>query len=572
MAAVKPYKCTLCQPPTLHNSRAALHKHKARFHAHRYGGADLQDEPWTPESDPFDQFPEATEIKEIYYDNAMFILHKEKTSGPVLKQFNFPLKGYVTNTNIEMHMNYIYKHKNVQNAYRLQIAAGVIIYNRNTKTYRYFKPASNLFILQHPLRIWNKQSLDAAIRELIQKDLDSLIRNFRPSSDYNVLFITNLEYFVYMSDFPLRGNERDGHQTNDIDNGPYDLPYFITINHSVVTQFKVPGYENCCALIALAQQLLVDKDPRRVVTKVKELHMQWIQFCNTKFPFETPQTKKIAEFRGITLNEIGRFEDCFEINVTIMRLQPDKTVITEYTSPNKYENMIYMNVYKNHLNLIQSKNIDMYAKAYACRYCGKLFKRRWNNRVHEVGCVKMTSVKFSGGFYKYKLNLFEKLENVGILVPEQHRLKKDFIMFDLEAILEKCEIISGQSTKYINKHRLVSAAFASSVPGFTETQCFIHENPDEIVERLIRYFLQVREKSVSREICKFEIQLDELEHKLNLEKTRCIENAGDMNTSDPKVREKLFKGDHLIRQYANLLKEFYRYISQIPVLAYNASR
>ena len=578
MAQVRPYKCYLCPHPTYHNSRAALHVHKARYHALRYGGSDLQDEPWTEDNNPFEQFPQATEIQETYYDNVMFILHKEKTKDPVVKQFNFPLNGYITNTNIELQMHYIYRHGDVKNAYRIQLAAGVILYNRTTKTYRYFKPSSNLFLLQIPLKIWNKSSLDAAISDLIQKDLDAHIRTLRPASDYNVLFITNIEYFVYVSDFPLRGDhlnqdEQDNQSNSDEENDGYYLPYYVRRTHAVVTQFKVPGYENCCALVALAQHILPDKDPRRVVTKVKELHYQWVTFHNARYPHETKLPKTINDFPGIPLTQMAKFEDCFEINVTVMRLQANETVITEFTSSKKYHQTMYMNVYKSHLNLIAEKHIDSYAKAYSCRYCSKLFKRRWNNKVHEVGCVKMSGVRFSGGFYRYKQNLFEKLENVGVYVPKEHRVKTDFVMFDLEAILEKCEIQAGQSTKYINKHRLVSVAFASSVPGYTDTQCFVHQNPDEIIHRLMRYITQVREKSVSREICKFEIQLDELEHKLKQEKRRCLEqNEHSIDTTDPKNRQLIFRSDHLVRQLAYLLKEFYRYISQLPVLAYNASR
>ena len=247
MAAVRPYKCYFCTPTSYHNSRAALHAHKTRFHRERYGGSDLQPEPWSNETTPFDQFPEAQEIRNTYYDNVTFILHRENTSDPIVKMFNFPLNGYVTNTNIEMHMKYIYRHRDVKNAYRLQIAAGVILYNRKTKTYRYFKPSSNLFLLDIPLKIWSPSSLQAAINDLIQMDLDTYIRTFRPASDYNVLFIANIEYFAYITDFPLRGPDNLTNESRDNDNngddsdtdGPYNLPYFVTSTHAVVTQFKV---------------------------------------------------------------------------------------------------------------------------------------------------------------------------------------------------------------------------------------------------------------------------------------------------------------------------------------------
>ena len=561
MAAVrryksKSYKCYYCSPPTIHVSRASLHAHKAKYHKERYGGA-LQPLPWNDDEDPFQNFPVLDEIREVYLNNEMYILTPHVTDDIIIKQFNFPLKGHVTNLNLQMHMRFIYNHPAVQNAYSVQMGAGVILYNRAENYYRYFRPSINMYILQNPLRIWNRAALDTAINQLIDMDVDAVIRNFRPDSGYNVVFITNLEYYVFVSDFALRGSE----------DGEYNLPYYLESSHAVVTKFKVSGYEKACVFVALAQHFNPSSDARRVVRELNSLFQKWVKYCKLNHNMEVDSD--IRKFKGVPLSQISRIEECFQINIDIFRLKPDKTVLTEFSSQAPYEEKVYLNLYKDHINLIRADRIDSYCKAYACRYCGHLHKRRYACMLHEKSCMKMTKVIFQNGYYRYGENLFERLENVGIYIPTRLRCKSHFVVFDFEAILEENAHPGGGQLKFTHTHKLVSAAFGSSVEGYTDTRCIVHHDQEHIIETMFDYFAEVRQQAIKIDMVEFETYLDELEYKLNAEKQRvlaCLPTRGDY-----KERRKAMKACPIVRQYVRLLRDIYMFISQLPILGFNSS-
>ena len=119
----------------------------------------------------------------------------------------------------------------------------------------------NLYILDSPLKIWNQASLNTAINFLIDMDEDIFIRNFHPDSSYNVVFITNLVCYVFVTDFPFRGLAED----------KYKLPAYIINSKSIMTKFKAPGYGRCCMFVALAQHLNPDIDCRQNISTIIQL-------------------------------------------------------------------------------------------------------------------------------------------------------------------------------------------------------------------------------------------------------------------------------------------------------------
>lgn len=560
---VRPVKCYWCQPYSIHRSRADLHIHKSTNHRERYGGAQLQDHPWPPDVDPFAEFPVLDEIREIYFENEIYILNQHSTDGLVMRVFNFPLRGHVTNMNIDLQMRYIYNHPSVTNAYRVQIAAGVILYHRTDRYYRYFRPSSNMYLIEDPYRIWNQPSLEAAIRNLSDSDLDTLIRNFRPASDFNVLFITNLEYYVFLTDFPLRNGRNN--ECSDA------LPSYINNCHAIATGFKDPKYRNCCVLVALAQHFNPESDQRYIVRKLHQLYAKWRQYSqNNRLDYIPPLL--MSEFRGVYLGEISKLEECFEVKITIMRKKPDGSVSTEHLSQASYNDQVYMNLYQDHVNLIRHDRLNQYAKAYACKYCAKLFDRLWHCTRHEKSCMKMTKTQFGHGFFKYARSLFDRLEYAGICVPHELRRKKHFTVFDTEAILEIIDESAGRNLKFTRRHKIVSAAYASSVPGFRDTRCILDRDPKVIIDAMFNYFDEVRREAVRLEMICYEGYIDELEHKLIEEKRRVLASADKTLTIGDKRRKQLLESDPLVKMYAGLLKDFYMFISQHTIYGYNSGK
>ena len=356
------YTCLWCPDFDQFPSRSALHLHKARKHPELYGAGN-QDVPWDvndQQQDPFNIFPHANNVRDIYFDNTVYILQPHRTQNPMIKIFNFPLaNGRVTDQNVEDHMNFIYQHPDVQNAYRLNIAAGVILLNRSNNTYRFFRAAGNVFILDQPLRVWNKASLKTAIRELQELNIDEIIRNFRNSSSYSVIFISNVEYYVYTSSFPLRGPLTFVSDDN--------IPDFIKKNAAIISRFNNINYANLCVFVAIAQHKNPEQRADRITSLVKQYFNEWVTYHNSNFPFEAPILYERDKFKGLKLEQISTVQECFKMNINVMELRADGSVITKVTSATNYNDTMFLNLYKSHVNLIRADKIDIYAKAYVCR-------------------------------------------------------------------------------------------------------------------------------------------------------------------------------------------------------------
>ena len=362
--ANRKYRCWWCAHFVEYNTRAELHVHKTRSHPEWFG-AGMQEVPWdvnNPNEDPFAQLygSKADGIRDIYFNNAPYILRDHQTVNPMIKIFNFPIpNGVVTNEQIEAQMRYIYEHEDVRTAYRVNIASGTILMDKTNQNLRYFRPAANALAFDQPKRIWNRASLNQAIREIQEMEFDDYIRSYRPSSNYQVLFITNLEYHIFTSNYPLRGPLTLGNGQN--------LPPFVKNNKAIVTSFDNSNYDNCCVFIAIAQHRNPDKDPRRLTAEIKSLFNQWVHYHNANHPFEALIPHEKETFKGIFIQDIAKLQVCFEMNINVMEIRSDGSVTSEFNSATNYKDTMYLNLYKSHVNLIRVDKLDIYAKSYVCR-------------------------------------------------------------------------------------------------------------------------------------------------------------------------------------------------------------
>ena len=108
MSVVQHYRCFLCNPHATFSSRADLHIHKSRYHREIFGAGENQDLPWEENEDPFNSLPDGGKMKETYFDNSMYILAKHQLlENLVVPVFNFPVKGQITDANIDLQMKYM---------------------------------------------------------------------------------------------------------------------------------------------------------------------------------------------------------------------------------------------------------------------------------------------------------------------------------------------------------------------------------------------------------------------------------------------------------------------------------
>ena len=179
------------------NSRSDLYIHRLTQHGRGDGDGELQEVPWGDSDDPFDN----DEIRKVYFDNKSHILAPHSSKG-VKYIYNFPTNNLSGEyKEIESHINEIYQSQT--NAFKINFSLGLILYNMEKKTYRYFIPYHNTRVLSHPRMISSKKSISLLIQTLKKLDIIGLARKDRPSSAWTLAFITNINYYVYKTNFSI---------------------------------------------------------------------------------------------------------------------------------------------------------------------------------------------------------------------------------------------------------------------------------------------------------------------------------------------------------------------------------
>ena len=457
MAAIN-YTCRLCG--AVFPDRAALHVHRANVHRNHYGGDDLQDSPFGENERPFQAFPDEEAMTKIYEDNAVYILRPHNLTNPNVMVFNYPVTGQVSEAELESQMRDIYEHPATGNAFKLELTAGVILRATDDGTLRYFRPESNTYLLDLPLVIDGPQALEANIHYLQQLDVDSLVRNFRPSTKYVVQYVTQLEWHVWPMDYPLGAKPPNTH-----------VPAYITLNKSIITAFDYRGYENCCLFVALSQHRKPQSRYRDHKREVGNLLMQWFRYSQDN-DVQVGAFCAPSKFKGVEWRDLHHFETCFQVNLCIMQYQPGKSAVTIYCVRKRYLDTLYLNEYQGHLNYIV--RVESYCQRFKCDHCLRLFKKHYLLIRHRATCGKKSRYRFPSSAFKYHKTVFDELSEVGIVVPKEDRYYSYVTCFDLEAALvehpqpEPTRRGVPSKTKYVRIHQPISCSIASNVQGHTE--------------------------------------------------------------------------------------------------------
>ena len=593
--------CMLCD--AIFTNRKALHTHRVRTHKMQLGGADLQDVPFSEDEDPFEQFPEGEEMGELYQDSELYILEPNILDDPVFKSFNFPINGTIDNEEVKIQMREIYNDPSMSKSYKLDIAVGFIMKSTEDNSLRYFKPSGNAYILDDPLVIDSRETLEASIRYLVSLDLDEMVRSFRPSTKYQVLYITQIMYHCWLTDFAL-----GSHKAHDF------LPRYVTSNKYIDTSFDYKGFENCCAFICLAQhrKLLERKTSKhntynscltRVKASVKRLVRQWRDYCFTHeipgYPYSSP-----SAFEGLQWEHIEHFEHAFKVQVHIMELQPDGSVETRYKSVASYDEHMHVNLHKDHLNLIL--NVKLYAKKFRCRHCMAMFKKKYLAMRHERTCSCVTNYIFPSGAYRIAKTVFEELEEFGIVVPRSNRNYQYYMIYDMEAVLKPIEkITKSGKTKFIEQHVPISCSISSNIEPFTKPHCIIHSNPHEIVKQMFTHFDKIRIETNKLAHYKWGVHLERLEEMIQqrfslLQNKFSAEHVIDLTTNntndvidndictednrtttEDKTKRKgsrlskfvaFLKRDMQLCNMIRVYKRFFKYIYRTVILSFNGQK
>ena len=559
-------------------SRRTLHIHKAKYHYLVYGRGSLQESPFAQNENPFEDFPEKEEMWELYKNSRVYILqpHEDRIENVLL--FNYPIKGQVSPDILEKQMREIYQKSD--KAYKLELTAGVILKDTTDGSLRYFRPEANAYLFDEPLPIVDKKSMEAATNHIKALNIDDLVRSFRPSTKYVVLYITQLEWHAWKTNFAL------GARVN-----PNDIPWYIKRRHSIITEFDYAGFEQCCLFVCYSQFLSrndANKQRCKHRRNVKRLLHKWGDFCRGR-NIPGYETVDPAKFKGVAWKDIHLFEDCFQINVCILELKPDDTAENKLTSIGKYDATMYVNVWQNHLCWIT--DIDQYCQKYTCVYCSRMFDRYWNLKRHQKTCSKQSNLIFPRGAYRYHKSVFDTLSEIGIQVPKEDRFFSHLVCFDLEAILApENTVTSSGKTTFHSMHKPISCSICSNVTGFTEPVCFVNPDPHSLVKEMFVYFDQIRAVIRQQTHSKWGVYLELLKERLQTRQTFLYEAFIKKNSIHPspeqcnqpqavekaardfvKRMRKYYMSDPLFNQYLRLYKTFYLYVNRVVITSFNGS-
>ena len=579
-------KCSQCG--TVLANRREFYRHVMKMH-NQVGGAQLQARPWSEDEDPFQDVQNGEMVEECYNLNSTYILAHHDTENSVRSVYNFPVENAILNEDIEKQMRYI--NTNRANSYKVQVAVGCILENveQNTATgveetrMVYFKPAMNSFVLSSPISVTSNLTFIRAVEELKNDDLMGKVLNLKPNSKYKVRFITQVVYFVFDSGF-LMGDD-DAESTT---------PDFLLKNHAIWSfQRDTNGHsygENLCFFTCLAQSK-ADTRHSGLKCEIGRFYDQWVEFVLAGHSRYTHSNiESIESFKGFEIADFPDLETCFKISICVFEMKADKSAKLIYRPIDYKEEVLYLNLHKNHLTFIN--NIDLYCKSYSCSGCERIFPTKWRLCNHSNVCGKKTKLNFPGGYYVFHRTLFEELEEFSIHIPEIDRFFPAFIVWDMESMLIPSENRDdGLKIKYTHTHQAVSCSISSNVEGHTHPVFVESDEVKDLVSKMFDVFTVISTQVLRNSKARWGVYIEQLagliktmeakeSSKLSDEVIVVNDDArDDDNDERGSCGEEEVDGkddndndDAVLKQLKILHRRFMVYITQCPIISFNGAK
>ena len=482
---------------------------------------------------------EDEDLQKVYNLHKSFIMDTHQI-GPISSIYNFPLAHTFDVETLMEQVNEIYNTEN--KSFKLNLTFGLILQNRETKEYRYFKPYKNEEVFPRPLYITNRKDLKKLEQKLRELDVNKYVLNQRPNSKYIPTLVTNVKWWVSHTNYPL---------------GLGLLPDYIRNMKSIIGLDKDRrgvSYEddNCVfrCLVYHRNPLCLQKQPSDFENEVKAMRNEYTSvFGHDVFQLE----------------DLPDFERQFQINVNIYSINADYVAFPVYKSMGSYPDTMYLNLFENHLSYVS--NVAAYCKKWQCTKCDRLFDRSDKLKKHFKKCESTTKYVYPGGFYSPPKTVFEELEEINIYVDQSQRTYPWFIVFDFEAMLTKTPGHCTKKQQFINQHIPISVSLCSNIPDHINPVCLVNPDMDELLTGMIDLMTIMAIEVNGLALKKWHYVFDEIQHERqkwqNLPKRHKTDEQDDGN-QDLTTK--------MIRKIENLSEKFDRYCRQVPVLGYNSAR
>ena len=181
----------------------------------------------------------------------------------------------------------------------------------------------------------------------------------------------------------------------------------------------------------------------------------------------------IHNMSGVMLDELSKVEELFDLHIDVFDLKEvekkgktQKTAanvvrLSERPSDRAVDLLLETENGGGHYYMVTDTK-KLFQKLI-CPHCSAIIKNLKHYKTHVVKCEEGRARHiYPGGFHKQPLGIRDKLESVGIKIPQDLAYYKEFICYDFEAmfrhISEKTE-----KTKYFKKHFPVSYVVCDSL-------------------------------------------------------------------------------------------------------------
>ena len=238
--------------------------------------------------------------------------------------------------------------------------------------------------------------------------------------------------------------------------------------------------------------------------------------------------------------------------------------------------------YENHI--CWTADINKFHKKFRCYICDHFFDRSNNLMVHLRNCSENTQHRYPSGAYQLAETIFDRLEDVNIMVRQELRLFSHLIVFDFESITVPDNTLRNTDlTSWIGKHVPMSVSIASNL---LKDPIFIcNEDPYQLIRDFVSSLTNIAEKStlIMREkLNAFVLELEEkywtVRQLVPVKDKQVPTGVQELfdNEAEPDEEEdeelEIRRLRCELKMLSNLRQDFENYYSTILVFGFNSSR
>jgi len=343
----KSHTCRTCKQSFVSKSALCTHQDS---HV-----GEIQDTPWSDADAPW---KEGDGFQQLYESNKRHIRAKH-AHKQINSTYNFPtsdLAGGVREIND--HLSQVYAEQ--KEAFKANIALGLVLRHSETGEFRYFVPYNNVTLFDQPTVISKPSDMEKLKQRILKLSMDHMVRDVRPDTKWSLHFITNINVYVFRMGYALGRGVLPAH-----------LKRCRTLIGLEADQFHKLYDDQLCAFRCLAYHRNQFKNIERDTVA---LYRQWRDFLIEHESVEIPENA--YQYGGLDMELFPIFEQCFELNLWVVQRDAEKCVRNAFKSSargfeNIYKDTLHLNLHENHLSYIT--NFKAFALKFQCTMCDRVF-------------------------------------------------------------------------------------------------------------------------------------------------------------------------------------------------------